>query len=167
MASIPSGSISVFQQTAAPTNWTKITTYTNYTLRIVNSTASTGGTVAFTSAFATYPLTGTVAGVTGISAGGTTLTTAMMSAHRHTTHNVYQSPTYTTSNQPATNVPAPSLGPVAAYPGSSFGTPGVSGAMDVAGGGPHSHTFTASPSPVTASIGFGIAYVDVILASRN
>lgn len=51
-AAFPSGTVTVFQQTTAPTGWTKITTYNNYALRVVNGTVSvyTGG-MAFTSAF--------------------------------------------------------------------------------------------------------------------
>jgi hypothetical protein len=45
------GTALLFQQTAAPTGWTKVTSYNDYALRIVSGTASTGGSVAFSSAF--------------------------------------------------------------------------------------------------------------------
>ena len=51
-AGAPSGTISTFQQTAAPTGWTKNTTHDNKAFRIVSGTASTGGSAAFTTAFA-------------------------------------------------------------------------------------------------------------------
>jgi microcystin-dependent protein len=63
----------LFAQTAAPTGWTKQTNLDNYALRVVSGTASTGGSVAFTTAFAS-----------GLSAGATTLSTAQMPSHNHT-----------------------------------------------------------------------------------
>ena len=62
----------LFVQTAAPTGWTKSTTHDNKALRVVSGTASTGGSVAFTTAFAS-----------GLSAGNTTLSTAQMPSHTH------------------------------------------------------------------------------------
>lgn len=71
---IPSGTRMLFQQTAAPTGWTKITTENDKALRVVSGTASTGGSVAFTSAFATKSVAGTIANAVSGSVGGTTLT---------------------------------------------------------------------------------------------
>lgn len=48
---IVSGTVMLFQQTAAPTGWTKDTTHNNKALRIVSGTASSGGSTAFTSVF--------------------------------------------------------------------------------------------------------------------
>jgi len=47
----PSGTSMLFAQTTAPTNWTKSTTHNNKALRVVSGTASSGGSLAFTSAF--------------------------------------------------------------------------------------------------------------------
>lgn len=68
----PTGTLMLFQQTAAPTGWTKQTTHNNKALRVVSGTAGSGGTVAFTTAFAS-----------GLSAGATTLSTAQMPSHNH------------------------------------------------------------------------------------
>jgi hypothetical protein len=57
----PSGTVMLFIQTAAPTGWTKSTTHDNKALRIVSGTASSGGSVAFTTAFASQAVTGSVA----------------------------------------------------------------------------------------------------------
>ena len=48
----PSGTKMLFQQTSAPTGWTKVTTHNNKALRVVSGSASSGGSNAFTSAFA-------------------------------------------------------------------------------------------------------------------
>lgn len=50
-AGAPSGSIQPWQQTAAPTGWTKQTTHNDKALRVVSGTASSGGSTAFTSVF--------------------------------------------------------------------------------------------------------------------
>ena len=50
---IPTGSVMLFYQTAAPTGWTKITTQNNKALRVVSgSGGGTGGNSTFTSVFA-------------------------------------------------------------------------------------------------------------------
>ena len=71
LGAFPAGTLMLFQQTAAPTGWTKQTTHDNKALRVVSGTASSGGSVAFTTAFA--------AGSTG----ATTLTTAQIPSHNH------------------------------------------------------------------------------------
>ena len=49
---IPSGSVMLFYQSAAPTGWTKLTTNNNKALRVVSGTGGgTGGSNTFTSAF--------------------------------------------------------------------------------------------------------------------
>jgi hypothetical protein len=70
----------LFVQTAAPTGWTKSTTHDNKALRVVSGSASSGGSVAFTTAFAS-----------GLSAGATTLSTAQIPSHTHNLGMVYNS----------------------------------------------------------------------------
>lgn len=71
-SAFPAGTLMLFQQTAAPTGWTKQTTHDNKALRVVSGAASSGGSVAFTTAFANG------------STGATTLTTTQIPAHTHT-----------------------------------------------------------------------------------
>lgn len=71
-AGFPSGTLMLFQQTAAPTGWTKQTTHDNKALRVVSGTASSGGSVAFTTAFSS-----------GLSVGNTTLSTSQIPSHQH------------------------------------------------------------------------------------
>lgn len=76
-AYLPAGTSMLFAQTAAPTGWTKSTTHNNKALRVVSGTASSGGTVAFTTAFsAARALSG--------STDGHALTIAEMPPHTHT-----------------------------------------------------------------------------------
>jgi hypothetical protein len=72
----PTGTKLIFAQTAAPTGWTKDTTHDNKALRVVTGTAASGGTVGFTTAFASKAVSGTV--------DNTTLSSAQLAAHNHT-----------------------------------------------------------------------------------
>jgi hypothetical protein len=73
IASFDAGTRLIFAQTTAPTGWTKDTTnYNNHALRVVTGAASTGGSVDFTTAFAS-----------GLSAGATTLSTSEIPSHAH------------------------------------------------------------------------------------
>lgn len=83
-ANIPSGTVMLFVQTAAPTGWTKSTAHDNKALRVVSGTAGSGGSVAFTTAFASQTPAGSVSvtvsagtlsvGVGTLSTGSTTAT---------------------------------------------------------------------------------------------
>jgi hypothetical protein len=96
----PSGTSMLFQQTAAPTGWTKQTTHNDKALRIVNGTVGTGGTTAFSTALGSGATVagGSVSGDPGtnqtVSAGdlavsisgniaNTTLTTNQIPSHSH------------------------------------------------------------------------------------
>lgn len=67
----PSGTKMLFQQTAAPVGWTKDTTHDNKALRVVSGTAGSGGSVNFTTAFASQNV------------GDTTLTESQIPGHTH------------------------------------------------------------------------------------
>ena len=72
MTAFASGTVMLFVQTAAPTGWTKSVANNDKALRVVSGAASTGGSVAFTTAFAS-----------GLSSSGYTLATADIPAHTH------------------------------------------------------------------------------------
>ena len=132
---LPIGTLMLFQQTNAPTGWTKQLTHDNKALRVVTGTVSNGGSLGFTTAFTSRTPLGTV--------GATTLTTAQMPSHNHT-----------------------NMGPVdsnnrhSGYCG--YGATSGSSSSDSTGGGDsHTHGFTGS------SLDFSVAYVDLIIASKN
>ena len=63
--SFPSGTRMLFQQTSAPTGWTKDTSGTNQrALRVVSGTVGSGGSVDFTTAFASKGVSGTLGNTT-------------------------------------------------------------------------------------------------------
>lgn len=59
IGAIPSGTRMLFQQTAAPTGWTKDTTHNDKALRIVSGAVGTGGTNTFSATFANINTAGT------------------------------------------------------------------------------------------------------------
>jgi len=146
------GTILLFGQTSAPTGWTKLTDQDNAALRIVSGTASSGGTVNFTTAFASQTPTGTVAisSVTG-SAGATTLSIPQIPSHNHV---------YGALGSPGGN-PQPTVN---GNQNSSFGT------SNTGGGGSHTHPFSFSSGSGTFTgnaINLAVKYVDAIRASKN
>ena len=72
VSGFPAGTKMLFQQTAAPTGWTKQTTHNDKVLRVVSGTPGSGGSVPFS----------TFLGRT--STDGVTLSTAHLPAHSHT-----------------------------------------------------------------------------------
>ena len=91
---IPSGTVMLFIQTSAPTGWTKSTAHDNKALRIVSGTAGSGGSVAFTTAFASQGVSGSISSTTatgsnsstaaGGTVGDTALSTTQIPSHSHT-----------------------------------------------------------------------------------
>ena len=147
-SSVPTGTVMLFQQTSAPTGWTKLTTHNNKALRVVSGTAGTGGSTGFTSVFASRTPGGSVSGSN--SGGGVnyhTLSWNEMPSHTHTGRNAFTS---------------------GVGGGSQSSTVGDTGAA----GGSWGHTHGFSPSSWSGSFSgsamdFAVAYVDVIFASKN
>lgn len=151
-ALIPTGTKMMFVQTTAPTGWTKDTTHDNKALRVVSGTASTGGTVAFTTAFASKAVSGTV--------GSTTLSTSQIPSHRHVVRGDARSDTvgflFGGNGSPnnanlLTNTDQINRD---SYTGPLYG-------WDAGGGGSHNHGFTGT------AIDMAVQYVDVIIATKD
>jgi hypothetical protein len=159
-AAFDSGTVMLFAQTAAPTGWTKDTSnFNNSGLRIVTGTASSGGSVDFTTAFASQTPTGSVS-ITAVSgtAGNTTLSTPQIPSH---THKGFSDPPDGGPFQTAVRV-------LFTQPAVSPATPGATAAEG--GGGAHSHPFSFSSGSGTFSgnaINLAVKYVDVIRATKN
>jgi hypothetical protein len=153
-----SGTVMLFAQTAAPTGWTKnTTTGDNSALRVVTGTASTGGSVGFTTAFASQTPTGSVS-ITAVSgsAGNTTLTTPQIPSHTHSSTRGANTPS------PATLVFAPS--------GRNQGPDSTATSNATGGDGAHSHPFSFSSGSGTFTgnaINLAVQYIDVIRATAN
>lgn len=118
-AAFDAGTVLIFGQTSAPTGWTKLTNLDNYALRVVSGTAGTGGSVAFTTAFASQSVSGSV--------GSTTLGTGEIPSHTHTIT------TYTNGENANQVVNNGSQGGATNYSTGSTG-----------GGGSHTHSFSGT-----------------------
>lgn len=145
--SIPSGTKTTFLQAAAPTGWTQCTTNTCYSMRIVNTTGGgTGGTVNFTTAFASQAVSGTVSGG---SVAATTLSTTQIPSHTHTISG-YNQPSFSGNGGVTGNQVAPQALPPTGATG---------------GGGSHTHTYT-EPTFSGTAINLAVKYINAIVATK-
>jgi len=163
---IPSGTVMIFGQTAAPTGFTKLTDQDDAALRVVSGTASTGGSVGFTTAFASQTPTGSVAisTVSG-SAGATTLTTPQIPSHAH---RVFNSPSPVSAGAPSMFSTYTSYGKLVANNQGIYTL--NSGTNNTGGGGSHTHPFSFSSGSGTFTgnaINLAGKYVDVIRATKD
>lgn len=145
---IPSGTAMLFQQTSAPTGWTKVTTYNNYAVRIVSGTASTGGSVAFTTAFASQSVTGTNSGG---SVSATSLSTAQLASH---SHRFGLAPQCSCGQQCLTTY------------NTRCSIRRYQNTCSTGCGASHSHGFT-NPTFTGNAINLAVQYVDHIIATKN
>lgn len=158
-----SGTKILFQQTSAPTGWTKDTTHNNKALRVVSGAASSGGTVAFTTAFASQAVSGSVG-----TSGATTLTTAQMPAHGHeVTINSFAGDLGFTAGNGGGDGSWYGFSDAADGPnhqGNPYGGNSGAYARSTGGGGSHTHsggTFTGT------AIDLAVQYVDIIIATKD
>lgn len=162
----PSGTAMLFAQTAAPTGWTKSTTHNNKALRVVSGTAGSGGTVAFTSAFTSQAVNGTV--------GDTTLTTAQMPTHTHTAsvsdpghnHSYISGNTGAVNNALSTFTGWLNNGGYTSARNQTVSISAASTGISVSNANngsssPHNHSFTGTAIDLT------VQYVDVIIATKD
>ena len=145
---IPSGSVMLFYQSAAPTGWTQVTSLNDYALRLVSgSGGTTGGTTAFSTVFSnqTVSTTTTISGTTG----ATTLSTTQIPSHTHSVPSGGGSQGATSGCQ-------------GSYPTSGGQTTGATG-----GGGSHTHSFSGSGSGTSSAVTLNVQYANIIICSKN
>lgn len=150
---LPSGTVMLFVQTAAPTGWTKSATHDNKALRVVSGTAASGGSTAFTSVFASRTPTGTNSGG---SVDSTTLAATQIPGHTHV-ENLQSSVAAMTAA--GTKIGGSATGTTDRASTSSTG-------VGTGGGLGHTHPLTV-PSWTGTALDFAVQYVDVIIATRN
>jgi hypothetical protein len=152
-AQFASGTRMTFNQTNAPTGWTKSTSVDDAAFRVVSGSVSSGGSVGFTTAFASQTPTGSVS-VSSISgsAGATTLSTPQIPSHSHVIN---------------TTAPDTAGGTIGSGSGTGIGT----GSTNAEGGGnSHTHPFSFISGSATFSgnaIDLTVKYVDLIIAQKN
>ena len=159
---IPAGSLMLFQQSSAPTGWTKQTTHDNKALRVVTGSASSGGSNTFAAAFNTdFTISGTT--------GGTAVTISGSTAGHSITQAELPNITLTPQQRAKTEDKGPlnrgsSSGGGAGYefldiPLGGSGTAHSHAAGTLAGGS-HTHTFSDTHN-------LDVQYVDLIICSKD
>lgn len=145
---VPQSAVSIFYQSAAPTNWTKLTTHNNKTLRVVSGAGGgSGGTTAFTSVFPNSTIPFSLSGSVTGSVGNHTLSTPQLPVHSH-------------GNGGSIGL-SPGAGDVSSGPGWSRTFPGTA---NQGGGGAHTHPLSASAS-FSTTLDLRVQYIDVIICS--
>lgn len=162
---IPTGTLMLFQQTAAPTGWTKQTTHNNKALRVVSGTASSGGANPFTSIFGAGKLT-----------GGTAINGNQMPSHTHTVpdpghaHSVTDFTHAHAFSQPQGSSGSPGLVDSGNASSSGFGSTAAATSNILVNG---AFTGISSTNPSGAgqahdhAVQLDLQFVDIIIASKD
>lgn len=176
---VPSGTAMLFQQTSAPTGWTKSTTHNDKALRVVSGTASSGGTTAFTTALGTPSVSGSV-GISGAPAVGnlavsmsgnissTTLSINTIPSHSHSSTIVTGASTNDTSATRISRANNSELKNINVGTNSSGGNGSHNHGHNLSGvlnGAPSVGNLAGSLSSATAAI--NVQYVDIIIATKD
>lgn len=174
---IPSGTRMLFQQSTAPSGWTKDTTQNDKALRVVSGSAGSGGSKAFTLAFASRTVSDTA------------LNTDQIPKHTHGFSGSASGSTSSAGNHShGVNDPGHVHGrgrvPLGSASGNNPNLSSVEGntyaaktGISIRNAGAHTHSFSASFSGTTSSTGSGrahnhtldlsVAYVDVIIGVKD
>ena len=150
----------LFQQTSAPTGWTKDTSLNNRALRIVNGSVGSGGGNGFAEV-----LNSTVTTSSG-SVSSHTLTTAQIPAHFHYAFRSGNHGQHRTgSNLSSNNYPGSGSGASNLYEGynisASNSVPNVGRTQEIGSRQGHNHGFT------NPNFNLNVLYTDVIIAQKN
>lgn len=145
------GTTMLFVQTSAPTGWTKSTSHNDKALRVVSGTASTGGSTAFTTVFASRSVPTT---------DSTTLTTSQIPSHQHFTM-INNSTSNTTPSASNTISTGNNYGTDLSYSIAANSSTADVGLTSATGGGTgHTHA-------ISTAMDFAVQYVDCIIAVRD
>lgn len=150
---LPAGTKMLFQQTSAPTGWTKETSnFDNSAIRVTTGNTGSGGTVDFASLF-----TGLVSGTIVTSVTGTNAGTSL--SNSQLPNNWYWKSNTPTGSRLDNHANSNYTAVLPDWP-----TYRIQG-----GGGTHTHTWnmTSATSTFTGTTDLDLKYVDVIIASKN
>ena len=141
-----SGTKMIFQQTAAPTGWTKVTSSNDVALRVVSGTVGSGGSVAFETAFASH----TPSQSSSASVSSHTLAANELPAHFHDIH-------------VDSSLPSHTGGAIVAGPGAATNAKTTLSSGNMGGAG-HTHGMTQA---TYSAINLDVSFVDVIIATKD
>jgi hypothetical protein len=156
-ATIASGTKMVFQQTSAPSGWTKDTTHNDKAFRVVSGAASSGGTVAFSTCFSRTASDGTAITQAQLPVVDFTVTGSAASAGLHSHDNTAD------ANNGSINVAS----------GNQTSVADSGGTNNTSSDGSHTHSVSGtaasggSGSTHTHGMDIRVQYVDVIIATKD
>jgi hypothetical protein len=157
------GTLMLFQQTTAPTGWTKQTTHDNKALRVVTGTASSGGSNTFSGVFNTaVAVSGTSNNSTVTISGSTaghTLSLSEIPSHRHLEGGHVEFGTGD-SVSAGTRNEGNNSGAKRFYTDYQGGGGSHSHSAGTLAGDNHSHTYTSN-------LELNVQYVDLIIAAKD
>jgi hypothetical protein len=157
------GTLMLFQQTTAPTGWTKQTTHDNKALRVVTGTASSGGSNTFSGVFNTaVAVSGTSNNSTVTISGSTaghTLSLSEIPSHRHLEGGHVEFGTGD-SVSAGTRNEGNNSGARRFYTDYQGGGGSHSHSAGTLAGDNHSHTYTSN-------LELNVQYVDLIIAAKD
>lgn len=168
-AIIPSGTKMLFQQTAAPTGWTKDATHDNKALRVVSGAAGSGGSIAFTTAFTNRGISGSSDSVVvSGSVGFTTLDISQIPSHQHYVANgINATGGLNSGNYMNYQANYASNNDYTLAGNASGADRGLTSANGGSAGHNHSFSGNAHSHAVSSSLDMSVAYVDLIIATKN
>ena len=157
------GTLMLFQQTTAPTGWTKQTTHDNKALRVVTGTASSGGSNTFSGVFNTaVAVSGTSNNSTVTISGSTaghTLSLSEIPSHRHLEGGHVEFGTGDSESAGTRNT-GNDGGARRFYTDYQGGGGSHSHSAGTLAGDNHSHTYTSN-------LELNVQYVDLIIAAKD
>ena len=191
---IGSGSKMVFRMATTPVSWTKDTTVNEGSLRVVNGSASPGGSITWSQCFATRPFSASVqpntdgcsvqpatvtvtmtqSSATAASTGLSALLEAQINPHTHqcNTHPASQvslSPGTTPYYESRANTAFQSAGPTPAAGGQHSHTVVSQHTHPFPANSPHTHAISGAHDHTgnSGSVDFNLTYVDMIIATKD
>ena len=136
----------LFQQTSAPTGWTKVTSSNDVALRVVSGTVGSGGSVAFETAFTSQTIP------------THTLTTSEIPGHTHNVQgNYYDGGWIYNQDILSTHLDGSATGLNWGRASRDTNGNATFTARSTGGGGSHGH----------GSLNLDVSYVDVIIATKD
>ncbi|MBT6416491.1 hypothetical protein [Candidatus Puniceispirillum sp.] len=159
----PSGTKMLFQQSNAPTGWTKDTAHNDKALRIVSGSVGSGGSVSFKAALSHRRVDGNISNKVSGSVAGHAITVAQMPHHLHGMKVGYDSGSHPDSH-------TSSRGRLTTLGGFYYTDNSNMRTKSTGGNQPHSHG--AGSLSVTSTfrglpIDMRVRYVDVIIATKD
>ena len=146
----PSGTKMLFQQSSAPTGWTKDTAHNDKALRVVSGSVGSGGSHGFSARFGRGNV-GITSAISGRTAGHR-LSVGKMPNHTHSIATADAGGTSSSHRVGEAREP-------------SWGSSGVATLSRTGGDQPHSHG--AGSLRVSSSVALNVRYVDVIIATKD